>query len=290
MTSRFIVFLASLVLAAPAYCYKLSENYWSTGTLNFYVGMPGISPGGISWSQSLQSSLEQWTSQTAFEFLPVNQYHDPCLNRGPGKFGDGITSAEFGTTACGQTFGDNVLAITLTAGICFKNDCSSGFDINDADILFNSNENWDVYTGPRRFGVNDFGRVALHELGHVIGLQHEDVNFAIMQATISNTFTLQADDINGANAIYGTAPARDDQSSNLLSSIYGINVILPAGSELTGASQNIYLTGALESSDGMLDGRHIDIFQYTITQDTQIDIRMESSQINSLLYLARMDS
>ena len=60
---------------------------------------------------------------------------------------------------------------------------------------------------PRPAGtLQDFQRVALHEFGHVLGLDHPD-QFgqnvaAIMNSTISDTDALQYDDILGAYALY----------------------------------------------------------------------------------------
>jgi hypothetical protein len=270
--------------------FTLSGNYWSNGTAQIHAGMPGTSAGGMSWSQGLQDALNQWSNQTAFKFHVVNQYEDPCLNRGQGSTGARYVSAGFAATACGQAFGSKVLALTMLTGTCAKSDCSSGFVIDSAIIVFNSNEQWDIYTGPRRPGSIDFGRVALHELGHALGLGHEGVKSAIMQPNVTDTFTLQADDINAANAIYGPVSTRDDQYSNVLASIYGINVVVPPGSEIGGAPRNVTLAGILESSDGVLEGRYIDLFQYTLGQDTRIDVRMESSEMDPLLYVIRMDS
>src|SRR5690606_20196633 len=48
----------------------------------------------------------------------------------------------------------------------------------------------------------DFRRIALHELGHVLGLDHDDTQTAIMNSRIGNLFSLQQDDINGTDALY----------------------------------------------------------------------------------------
>jgi hypothetical protein len=51
----------------------------------------------------------------------------------------------------------------------------------------------------------DVETVALHEIGHILGLQHTTVNGAIMFPTVSDNFTLrvlQEDDVSGAQALY----------------------------------------------------------------------------------------
>lgn len=88
---------------------------------------------------------------------------------------------------------------------------SSGDQRKEADIIFNTAFTWDSYRGASRAtgasGPYDIQRVALHELGHVLGLDHPDeagqTVSAIMNSVISNIDSLQPDDINGAQILYG---------------------------------------------------------------------------------------
>jgi hypothetical protein len=53
--------------------------------------------------------------------------------------------------------------------------------------------------------ANSFLLVAAHEIGHALGLDHENVNLALMNPSYNPSLTgLQADDIAGIQAIYGS--------------------------------------------------------------------------------------
>ena len=78
------------------------------------------------------------------------------------------------------------------------------------DTVFNSAYIWDSYRGAFNPSILDFRRVAIHEFGHTLGLDHPDQKgqhvSAIMNSHISDVDTVQADDIDGAEALYADGP------------------------------------------------------------------------------------
>jgi hypothetical protein len=82
------------------------------------------------------------------------------------------------------------------------------------DMHFDRQENWTCNTS----GI-DIGVVALHEIGHSLGLGHENDTLAVMNSYYNPGLAgLQSDDVNGAAAIYGSAqllaPPSNDNFAN----------------------------------------------------------------------------
>jgi hypothetical protein len=119
--------------------------------------------------------------------------------------GDDEMSVIFDNKIFGDPFGTGVLAVTLLA---YRNG-----NLEETDTVFNSAFSWDSYRGNLTPPVYDFHRVAIHEFGHTLGLDHPDqakpiqIVTAIMNSRVSNLDTLAQDDINGVTSIYGTGPA-----------------------------------------------------------------------------------
>lgn len=82
----------------------------------------------------------------------------------------------------------------------------SGSSFVSADIEFDSGEGW-YNSGSSVVSSDglDFFMVALHEIGHAIGMDHYNTTPAVMNAFLNTSIhDLQASDIHGIQAIYGT--------------------------------------------------------------------------------------
>lgn len=142
--------------------------------------------------------MAEWNAVTSFEYrIFRNSFREPCNNPNIFTPANGV---KFSNTVCGDAWGAAVLAITLSWE---KNGVRT-----QSGIIFNSNESWNVYNGrwqkPGFFGVDDFRRVAVHELGHALGLDHEDGVPAIMATFVGNLEVPQPDDIAGVSFLYAT--------------------------------------------------------------------------------------
>lgn len=260
-----------------AFTFNIAGIKWPGATARIYIGMPGSSPSGTSWRDGLARAANEWTDKTPFNFVVDQTYRNPCQGytaSGPnGDFnngdGDGRNGVDFSSTVCGNAYGDNTLAVTL---IYTESNLLGGFDITEADIVFNANTRFDIYDGPlvdQSRGI-DFGRVALHEMGHVIGMSHEQGSASIMRATIGNLFALQPDDIEGATTLYTgytNCPVTSIDFGRLSGALSG------------GDCSVKQLVG------GGSDDSLVDTYEFTLAQTTSVTFGMSSSSLDSVLVL-----
>ncbi|WP_418602279.1 T9SS type A sorting domain-containing protein [Hwangdonia sp.] len=113
-----------------------------------------------------------------------------------------------------------------TLGVCYTypSTCSSTGTtyviVDELDIVFNDDTNWEYGTKPAVSPKTDFESVAVHELGHGHQLGHVINSSAIMHRSIGagqNNRTLSSDDINGGNDVQSRSISIDAGcSSNLM--------------------------------------------------------------------------
>ena len=270
--------LCLLMLAGTLPAFNLSGARWEGGTARFYTGISGSSPSGTAWSAALQQAMEEWSSRTDFEFIMDPAFRDPCAGysrdqNDPGGFPDGngdtFNGVGFHPDVCGNNLGDEVLAITLR--LQFPG--SFGFsNFKEADIVFNSSFNWDVFTGPTRFNSSDFRRVALHELGHAIGLDHENMQQAIMGPQISSLDALTADDIAGANQLYGIP-----EEQCLFTTISKQHVIQGSLAEGDCRIQDLFGGGS--------DTSFVDAYSLSLAEATTLNLAMHATQLDAVIVI-----
>ncbi|HEY2615293.1 MAG TPA: matrixin family metalloprotease, partial [Chthoniobacterales bacterium] len=190
---------------AAAYGYALESASWTPNrTVVMHLSLPPgthtFQDGFHSLGESAADALKIWNQYLNHMKFAVDQ--NSLL---PPAGSDGDTSVSLSDTVYGDTFGSGVLAVTLTT-------YGPGSPMLEADTIFNSAITFDSYRGPLQSAV-DFHRVALHEFGHVIGLDHPDQATpkqnvaAIMNSMISDIDSLQPDDIAGARSLYSNGPA-----------------------------------------------------------------------------------
>ena len=259
----------ALILAVTAqstYGFELSGSKWLGAETDFYINIPGTTGFGIPWKVAFITAMDQWTNNTRFTFNLKEEYRDPCSD-------DGFNGVDFAEDYCGSEFGANTLAITSSK---FQRALLGEPYIVESDIIVNGSEEFDIFGGAlppvgplsNKF---DFGRMALHELGHVIGLEHEDSMPAIMASRISDIDSLQPDDIAGVEALYSGL-----SNCEIKDLKFGLTHQALDASDCT----------VQELTVGGSDTSLIDLYRFELHSNTKLEFTMNSSVLESVLILA----
>ncbi|MGH8094910.1 MAG: matrixin family metalloprotease [Chthoniobacterales bacterium] len=182
--------------------YALEGESWTldrTVVMQLSLGGPRtLIDGFASFNASAQDALNLWN-------LYLAHLHCSAVLASPvtPACGDDEMSVLFSSTVFGDKFGTGTLALTLLS--------YRGSVMEETDTLFNTAYSWDSYRGPLLPNLIDFHRVAIHEFGHTLGLDHPDQAgqnvVAIMNSHISDVDTVQPDDIAGVQSLYNNGLA-----------------------------------------------------------------------------------
>ncbi|MGI9389906.1 MAG: matrixin family metalloprotease [Boseongicola sp.] len=172
--------------------YSAGDFKWGSATL-------GSSSGEITWTSDITSGLNYNTS------LYDQDDFDDALQDAFDRW-ENVAAIDFTYSASSNVDVDVTMGSLggSTVGLAsFSYFDTSPLDtIFDATVTLDSNETWAPYGG----GALDFFSVALHEIGHVLGLGHVNDTSEIMNPFIS-TDVLGDGDISGVQYLYGSGGA-----------------------------------------------------------------------------------
>src|SRR5688572_13142196 len=198
---RIALTTAGALLALPnVRAFDLLGSSWADGSIvmHLQLGQPGgpLLDGAPDWAAVAESALAEWNQYLDRSQFTVVRDSTATISRT-----NRLNNVIFRPDIYGQAFDARTLAVTIGS-----TSTATGRSL-EKDVVFNSNRTWNSYRGNLRTGLSEFRRVALHEFGHVLGLDHPDqavpAQFvsAVMNSTItSNTEVLREDDIAGARA------------------------------------------------------------------------------------------
>ncbi len=174
---------------------------YSAGDLKWGPSTLGTSSGEITWTSDITSGLSYDTS------LYDQGDFDDALQAAFDRWEE-VAAIDF-TYSASTSVDVDVMMGSLTGstvGLASYSyyDTAPLDTILDASVTLDSDENWAPYGG----GALDFFAVALHEIGHILGLSHVVDTSEIMNAFIA-TDNLGDGDISGAQFLYGSGGAEE---------------------------------------------------------------------------------
>lgn len=166
-----------------------------------------LSPSGIPWDEGVLMAMQRWNERAPFTFRHEEHPRWYAGRLDPSCAGpDGWSTVVFRSMNCSSLFQEETLAITLISEPFDPANPSALPTLVDADIIVNANHEWDIFHGPPKGMVMNFVQVVTHELGHLMGLDHEESGVPALLHPTAMSAQLefpQRDDLLGIQSLYG---------------------------------------------------------------------------------------
>jgi predicted Zn-dependent protease len=177
----------------PSLQYGLSGSKWNKTTIGYYVYNTSNHLTAAQRLSAIQGAFQKWEDASRLTFYQATtpSAADIKLKWVTGDHGDGVPLQE----------NDGHLAHTV--------DPPPGGGSLAGEVHFNDYYNFTM-DNP---GIN-LNHVALHEIGHALGLDHSTLPTAVMYQPSNGVLNLTADDIQGINVLYGWPPIGGPESIN----------------------------------------------------------------------------
>ncbi|MGH3943534.1 MAG: M10 family metallopeptidase domain-containing protein [Pseudonocardiaceae bacterium] len=167
----------------PRQPFTASGNRWGSTDVMYHFDNTGADLTQAEAQAAIRGAFDRWAAVSPLTFTEATGASDIQIGWYSGDHGDGSPFDSAG----------NILAH------CFYPPPGGGSFAGD--LHFDEDETWTINTPPTG---TDLATVALHEIGHGIGLDHSAVTTSVMYAFYGGERReLTPDDIAGVHAIYG---------------------------------------------------------------------------------------
>jgi hypothetical protein len=230
-------------------------------TSNLFATFNARFGSAAAWQNKILQAFQAWAQQTNLNFAVVSDDGTPS---GGGSYQQG-DQAYGDIRIGGYNLGSSSLGVAYFPPDGNNYSIAGDFALNTAKAFNINGTDYDLFT------------VAVHEIGHALGLDHSSLTTAVMYSTYNGVDTsLKSDDIAGIQSIYGGARVKDSYDAA------GSNDSFAAASNITAAISTT-AKSALVNAD-ITTTADVDYYKFTVPAGMggSLQVKVQSSGLSLL--------